>query len=449
MGLAGLLLLAAALRVVGIRYGLPFPVLNPDERTIVGAGWKMVHGGGLDPHRFDYPSLLMEAVAPLQAWHAAPWYLGGRIVAVLLGLGGVAAAWWLGRAAYGDVAGFVAGAATAVATTHVAYSRVAVTDVPMTLGITVSLALMIGGRLELAGAAAGIAASFKYPGILVLAPLVILAWGAWRRLAVSLALAVLTFALTSPYAVIHPLRAWDDLRDVSQLSRDGWLGFEHDPPALVAFVERLWDGMGPVLLLGAAGLVVALVMRRRADVALAAFAIVWYLQLLPVRAHHDRYTLPLVPVLGALAGRSRSLAPVTLLLLVVPFTWSVRDTKKLTREDTRVAAHDWVVAHVPPGAKLAADSSTAELTGYDVVSLRLPGPGRAFDPHRDLVRLRLDGVRYVVVTGAIEDRVLAARDNYPREARFVDQLRSGARRVYRAEEGQKLSGPWVDVYRIA
>jgi hypothetical protein len=155
-----------------------------------------------------------------------------------------------------------------------------------------------------------------------------------------------------------------------------------------------------------------------------------------------------VPVLGALAGRLRSLAPVTLLLLVVPLTWSVRDAAKLTKEDTRVAARDWIVVHVPRDAKLAADPSTADLPGYDVVPLALPGPGRPFDPHRDIVRLRLDAIRYVVLTGAVEDRVADAREHYPREARFVAQLGAEADPVYTTPPGDDLSGPWVAVYRI-
>ena len=86
--------------------------------------------------------------------------------------------------------------------------------------------------------------------------------------------------------------------------------------------------------------------------------IVYFADLLTLSAHFDRYVLPLVPALGALAGRMRSLAPVTLLLLVVPLTWSIRDTKKLTRTDTRLAAHQWVVSHVRAGTKVAADPST-------------------------------------------------------------------------------------------
>jgi 4-amino-4-deoxy-L-arabinose transferase-like glycosyltransferase len=174
--LAGLLALAAALRLVGIEYGLPFPLLNPDEANIVPRAWRVVHGGGLDPHFFDYPSALIYAEAPFQSWHADPSYLTAHLVLVALALAGVAAAWWLGRAAYGQVAGFVAGAFVAVDTAHVFYSRTAVTDVPLTTAATVALALLVTGRLEWAGVAIGLAASFKYPGLLLLAPLLVVGW---------------------------------------------------------------------------------------------------------------------------------------------------------------------------------------------------------------------------------------------------------------------------------
>jgi signal transduction histidine kinase len=68
---------------------------------------------------------------------------------VALGVAGVAAAWWLGERSYGVVAGGVAGVATGVAGVHVAYSRMAVTDVLLTTLVTVALALLVTG-LELA-----------------------------------------------------------------------------------------------------------------------------------------------------------------------------------------------------------------------------------------------------------------------------------------------------------
>jgi len=441
---------AAALRAVGIEYGLPFGnLLNPDEQSIVPRAWKLVHGGGGDPHWFDYPSLLMYVNAPFQAWQDEPSYLTARIVGVVLALAAIAATWWLGRRAFGTSAGAVAAAIMAVCTIHVAYSRVAVTDVPLTLGVAVALALMVSGRLELAGVAVGLATGFKYPGIFLLVPLVVASWKQWPRLAASTALAVAAFLASSPFVLVHRRQAWHEAFRVQRLARDGWLGFEHDHFAPIAFVDRLWHGLGPALIVCAIGLVVALIRRTKADLILALFVLAYFVDLLTLHAHFDRYVLPLVPPLAALAGRMRSLAPVTLLLLVVPLTWSIRDTKQLTRTDTRVVAQRWVEQHIRPGTRIAADPSTPSFPGLRVLPLSLPGPKRDFDENRDIARLRRLGVEDVVVTGAITDRVLAARSNYPREARFYDQLRTRGRRIYHLEPSGDFAGPWVAVYRLA
>jgi len=202
-----------------------------------------------------------------------------------------------------------------------------------------------------------------------------------------------------------------------------------------------------VLLIAAAGLAIALWRRRRADVVLASFVLAYALTLMPLHAHFDRYVLPLVPPLGALAGRVRVLVPLTLALLVVPLLWSIRADRNLTMRDTRVAAHAWVERNLAQGAAVAADSSTPPLAGFRVLPLQLPGPGRASDRNRDVARLRRQGIRYVLVTGAVEDRVLAAAADYPRETGFLHSLER-ERLVYRVGPGNGLVGPWVRIYRL-
>jgi 4-amino-4-deoxy-L-arabinose transferase-like glycosyltransferase len=447
--LAAILSLAAALRLVGIEYGLPYGgLLNPDEQNIVPRSWAMVHGAGADPHWFDYPTLVLYVLAPFQAWQDEPSYLTARLLVAAFGVAAVGAAWWLGRVAYGPIAGLVAAAAVAVETIGVAYSHMAVTDVPMTALLAASLALAVSGRLELAGLAAGLAVSAKYPAVFLAVPLVVAGWGRWRRLAVSLAAAIAAFLATSPYVLVHPHQAWSDTTRVQRLAREGWLGFEHDSWALFSFTGKLWAGLGPALAIAVLGLVLALRRRTRTDLILAAFAVAYAIDLLTLRAHFDRYVLPLVPPLAALAGRHRLLAPLTLGCLVVPLVWAIGDDMRLTRTDTRAVAHAWIEAHVPAHATIAAESSTPPLEGHPIVGLALPGPGRPFDPDRDVARLRAQGVGYALVTGSIADRVLAARDRYPREARFYAQLRTRARRVYHVDPGHGLTGPWVSLYRL-
>lgn len=438
--------LAAALRLVGVRYGLPYAFLNPDESSIVPRAWRIGHGQGLDPRWYDYPSLLMYVLAPVQALYSHVSLGAARGVAVVFGLAGVAATWWLGRRAYGTGAALVGAATVAVATTHVAYSRAAVTDVPMTLAVTCALALMISGRLEWAGLAVGLAAAFKYPGAVALVPLAVAGWGRWRSLARAGAVAAGAFALATPFVLIHAGRAWDATSRVNNLARAGWLGFEHDPPTPLAYVDRLWGALGPVLALGLAGLGVALWRRRRADLVLASFAVAYWLTLMPQRAHFDRYVLPLIPVLGVLAASVRFVAPLALTLLVVPLVWSIGDARTLTRTDTRAAAVPLVTRALPASASVAADPSTPPI-GRRVLDLQLPGPGRPTDPNRSLSRLRSQGVRYVLVTGAVTDRVLGARPRYPVESAFYDAL-ARLTPVVDVEPGHGRTGPWVRLYRI-
>ena len=409
----------------------------------------MVHGGGIDPHWFDYPTFLMYLVAPFQAWEGGPSYLSARIVVLVLALGAVAAAWWLGNRAYGGPAGAVAAAVVAVETTAVAYSRMAVTDVPLMLGVAVALAFLVGGQIELGGFVAGLAIGFKYPGVLLLVPLAVAAYRQPRRLAIGLGLTVVAFCATSPFVIAHLPSAAADAYRVQSLAHRGWLGFEHDHIAPIAFIVRFWHGLGPAMLVCVLGLGVAIARRTRTDLILVSFVGIYFIDLCTLGSHFDRYLLPLLPPLGALAGRLRGLAPVTLLLLIVPLTWSIRDAGRLTKTDTRVVAHRWIEHYVPHGARLAVDPSLTPFEGFRVLKLKLPlpGEGRA-DPNRNLRHLRDHGYRYAVVTGAIADRVLAARDDYPRETAFYQALRR-TRRVFYVAPGSRYAGPWVAVYHFS
>ena len=440
--------LAAILRAVGLKYGLPYPLLNPDEQTIVPRAWTMVHGGGPDPHWFNYPTLVMYLLAPFQAWHADPSYLDARILIALLGVGAVAATWWLGLRAYGVVAAAVGAAVVAVETTHVAYSHMAVTDIPLTLGIAAALALMVSGRIELAGLASGLAMGAKWPGVLLVVPLLVAGWRRWRSLGTAVLLGVVAFLATSPFVLVDLHKAFSDAWSTQSIHHTGWLGFEHDGISLVGFLHRLWGGMGPVLAVAALGLAVAVFARRRSDLILASFVLVYFLNLLTLKSHFDRFVLPLVLPLGVLAGRVRVLAPVAALLLVFPLVWSIQKDVRLTKTDTRIVARAWIEEHLPRGARVAAESSTPPLQGFDVLPLQLPGPGRRFDPNRDVRRLRRDGVHYVLVTGVVANRVLAARSSYPAEARFYDDLARRTHRAYYVQAGGGLAGPWVAVYRL-
>ena len=190
--------------------------------------------------------------------------------------------------------------------------------------------------------AAGLAASAKYPGVVLAVPLLVAGYGRWRRTAIAFALAALAFVLTSPFVVVHGGGAWDDVSRVNRLAREGWLGFEDDPATPAAFSLRLWETVGPVVLVALVGIAVAVRRRERRDLVLLSFAAGYCLSLLPVEAHFDRYVLPLVPVVCVLAGATRVLAVAALVCCVVPLWWSVADTRALTGRDQRLDAAAWI-----------------------------------------------------------------------------------------------------------
>jgi hypothetical protein len=440
--------LAAALRLVGVRHGLPHAgLVDAGEGGVVRRTWRMSHGGGFDPHRFRTAPGLLDLLGAVEAPFAHPSVLAARLAVVVLGVAAVAATWWL-ASTYGLVPGAVGAATVAVETAHVSHAHAAASGaVAATLFVALALGLAVRGRLVWAAAVAGLATSVAYAAVLLLVPLALLAGRRWRGQLLAALAFVAGFLLATPFAVVHPGRAAGDI--AGSLAGIGHVsfGYEHDRWAGIAYAAHLWHGLGPVLLVAIVGAGAALVQRReRADLLLPAFASAFVVALCFTGSHPERWTLPLVPVLGALAGRVRYLAAVTLLLLVVPLTWSLRADVALARTDTRVAALRWVDAHVPVGATLAEDPLVPRHPRLDVLRLALPRPGRPHDPYRSLARLREDGIRYVLVTGAVADRVLAAPDRYPRDARFYVAL--AHRRPLVRFDGKPWSGPWVAIYRL-
>src|SRR3954470_15081661 len=156
LALTAILGLAAVLRLVGVRHGLPYAGLgDPGEGTVVRRGWAMSHGGGFDPHGFGGPSGFLDLLGAVEAPFAHPSLLAARLLVVGLAVGAVAATWWL-ASVYGLVAAAVAAAVVAVETGFVAHAHAAaIALVPATLFVAVALALAVRGRLVWAAAAAG------------------------------------------------------------------------------------------------------------------------------------------------------------------------------------------------------------------------------------------------------------------------------------------------------
>ena len=364
-GVAGALLLAVlvlalALRLKGVTYGLPYSFVNADESIVVPKAFQAARGQ-LNPQFFFYPSLYFYLVAAVYVLAAPVWwllgngnllgttsfvtdpgahFLLGRLLSVAMGTASVYLLYRLGRDAFGRPAGLIAALLLAAAPLHVAYSHMAVTDVTavaFSLLALVLLQLAATGaeqarsavatrRLLILGAvAAGLATSTKYNLGMLMLPATIgavyacrpeaarrIAEGArgafvWMRLLtlrvyVPMAAA---FLLASPFVVLDAPRFLSDFARQNRIMDRGWLGFEHAGNGFWYNVTpNLTGAVGIVLvLLGAAGLGWALWRRTRLDVMVAPYAIVYFVYIGTWKELADRYLLVIVPLLILLAAR--------------------------------------------------------------------------------------------------------------------------------------------------
>ena len=168
--LLAVLVLAAALRLKGITYGLPYSFVNADESIVVPKAFQAARGH-LNPQFFFYPSLYFYLVAAVYilatpVWwllgHGSflgttsfvtdpgPYFLLGRLLSVAMGTASVYLVYRLGRDAFGRRTGLVAALLLSVAPLHVAYSHMAVTDVT-----AVALSLLALVLLHRAASVAG------------------------------------------------------------------------------------------------------------------------------------------------------------------------------------------------------------------------------------------------------------------------------------------------------
>jgi 4-amino-4-deoxy-L-arabinose transferase-like glycosyltransferase len=397
-----ILVLAAALRIWGMSYGLPHPMARPDEQKLVGRAVGMIRTGDLNPIEHTYPALLMYLqAAALLLWATLGPLLGHhggvkdfiadavatdpglpyricRALSIAFGVATVAATYVLGLRVDGRRA--VALLAALVVTTnylHVRDSRWGTVDVTMTFFVTVSLIFAVQASesqrfrdYQAAGALAGLAAATKYnAGIVLLASAAAAVVGvarrrtapadAARRFAVAALTTILFFTLATPYSVRDWYATWEGFTVAVGML----YGVAGERAAGVHLRVTFPDGFGwPVCLAALFGAGRAAWRRDRRALVPVVFILLMFASMATVRWVFPRYLLPFVPPVAVLAAQATAvaldlsrpvLAAAAALLLAGPGIWSsIQFDRVAARPDTRVLAAEWVGANVPGGSAI-------------------------------------------------------------------------------------------------
>lgn len=447
--LAGLLVLAAWLRLRGLSFGLP-AVYNPDEVSILSRALAFATGD-LNPHNFLYPtfffyvlfawsgvyfalSWLAGAVPSLAAFQAqffldpSGLYLAGRTLGVVCGVASVGALWWWARRLFGDSVALTAALFLAVAPTAVRDAHYIKHDVPATLAVVVAMLAVtrtwpIGAGSQargalLAGALCGVAFSTHYYTVFLVLPLVLATW--WRaaqeapsRRVPSVMLALLTsaavFFALSPFLLVEPGTAWRDITANRAIVIDRAGGVAGTRFAsLVTYLRMLWqEALGwPVLALAAIGAWSLLRLSRRVALLLLAFPVAFLLFITNTVAA-SRYLNPMLPFAAVLAAlglhdlvaraalRRRPLAVAALAALAAlpAVTDSLRVGAFFRQDDTRTQAQRFIESAIEPGRTVLLQPYSVQLTQsreglLEALTARLGDPSRA--SKKFALRLQLD-----------------------------------------------------------
>ncbi len=474
--LAAVLLLATALRFVGLRFGFP-ALTHADEPQVVMVAVNAATGQ-LSPGFFGYPALFpyLAAVA-LRLWVLAqPWvwadfqaffdqyctdpragYLVVRACGAAAGVGLVAATAWLGHRAAGPRVGLLAAAVVAVNTYAVRDAHFAVTDTPMALASTLALVAMLtalDGRglrpVLVAAAAVGLAAGTKYPaGALILPLAAVVVWraskapgspgGRAKGAAVALLLAgvgaAAAFLLTNPWVLLDLDTFRADLALEAQ-RRLAASTAQFEGPAWRWYLGRTlptafgWSGV----ILAVTGAVWALLARHARLSVLLLGAVALLAPPFLVVSVGERYLLPATPILAVLAawasvqlarsslggGRwvaNTVLAALVAALLLPPLARSMRLVQLLTLTDTRVLAADWIAQTLAPGRRIALEWSYVPQVDpeiFQVLPLRfeLGGPAE-------------QDADYIVVSSYAFNRYFMEPQAHAQELAFFQTLEAG------------------------
>ena len=391
-----IVLLGAALRLWGLDFGLPNNY-HPDEVPKINSIMRMVEAGNLNPQYFLHPSLLLYStyfVNTILHWLGMSGefrdtaFFAGRLVSALAGTVSIYLVYLIGRRLFSPEAGMLGAAILAVLPLHVTCSRYMKEDVLLLCMCLGCLAALLKAAQEtrpdfmlLSGFLAGVAASSKYSGLLMVAAISGAPWlksgglrpdkAFIRHTIFALMMLPVGFIACTPYSIIA---LEDFLKGVGSEGNHMLRGHTIPvDPWSQYWTYHLWRSILPGMslvgtLVGIAGCGVMLWRARMKDLFLVALILLFYLPAEWVKAkpepQPERYILPCLPFLALAAAefvcfiRKTSLgriAPVAaLILFLVPTVRTVELASEI-KYDTRSEMADWMINNLPAGAKVYLD----------------------------------------------------------------------------------------------
>lgn len=446
--LLAILLIAAALRLNGVAFGLP-ALNDPDEPLFVMTALDMLRNQSLNPGWFGHPgtttlyvlALLSAGVAALglatgrfessaafvHAIYADPGivFLPGRLFIVACGIACVYLTYRIARNIAGPQAGLAAAAFLTVNAVHIHYSQIIRTDmhvsVFMLLCLLCAIEIARSGRLRyyvLAGICVGLSCATKWPGAAIaISPICASLFHMAsqrqsraqqsRYLLVFLAVSVISLVAASPFLVLDYGTVLQNLQSEARPKHLGATGHGLIGNLTWYVSSPLSASIGwPGLLLAALGIVWGGFRHRLLWVVVLPSFLIFLLIISAQALVWERWLVPVLPLIAIFMAAgltmlvdwlrqstARSLhwlAPVLVIAMAAPMVQTALVRTAERKHDTRQMASAWVRANVPEGSTILIEDAAFDLMRTPVKLLFPVGTAGCVDVHR----LLSGGVRY-------------------------------------------------------
>ena len=387
-----------ALRLLGIDWGLPRIDLNPDELNVLQIT-ERISWSHLDPGFYNYSGLTFHLnflAGELSRLFGLPGsspnqLLVNRLLAVLLGTLAIPVTFLAAKRLVGSARiATLTAVFMALLPLNVWDAHFATSDMGLVLWTVVAFYLAVGAAKQqdlasyaLGGIAVGLAIATKFNGAIAgatfIAAAVIgitagrVAWRmAMRNLIVAGGIALLTFAIASPFSILHLSETLQAFRFESHHVTAGHYGFDLDAAGwqyhhgiyqlVAAFPFSLGFALYGAVLVG-----IFVFIRRRTwsqRALLLTFPTVYLGVTMSWSFVPIRYYLPVLPMLTimaadgfdrALSSKARLPRLATLgalaLVLVYTFVFTATSTWRFTK-DTRIQAGEWIERELPGHSRI-------------------------------------------------------------------------------------------------
>ena len=477
---------AATFRLWAPGHGIPWAV-DAEEADVIGRVLTIMRSGDYNPHAFDQPGLIYWLHLPVACarfllgamrgeWTSlagipletlVPW---ARVFTALIGVGTVVLVHQVCMR-WGARHALIAAGLLAVMPLHVAASRRATGDVPLTLFTTLCLLLSLVAHeratpraFAWAGVAAGLAFAISYGGVLALALPLLAAWmtfpGRPSRLAYALAAvgaALVTYLVLAPFTVLDLPGFLDGFAAYSTEFR---ARTHPSPRAWLVYLVELRRALGwPALLLLVAGFAMGIVRAIKGPgrvrwTLIVVFPVLLYAVISRRGVPDTAALLPAIPFACVLAGnavisgvsllrrfsiprapRTALIAALTIAALLPPSLGAVAYARRVRAQTTAAAAWRWIDANLAPGRRVAVERDVIHLPAHRFQALRVAAIG-----DRSAAEYRAAQVSLLIV-GPADDLAPDARQR--REAVLRD-----AQELARFAPDPKHPGPELTIFEL-